>query len=263
MDKAAISFVKKGERIDEIGFGGLKLIQKPDEFCYGVDSVILADFAAKRCKKKPDVIVDLGTGTGVIPLILCHKTHASIIYGIDVQKEACEKAVRNAVLNRVEDRLTFLQGDVKDEESVWLGKLRERADMVICNPPYFKAGGAVISEHSVKAVARHEIKASLEDFMRCASCVLKDKGELFMVHRPSRIVDLCCFGRKYGLEMKEIRFVSPEKGKVPNILLVHFVKGGGAEVKILPELAIHETNGTYTDELLQIYEKSYKPAYDY
>lgn len=263
MYKTGLSFVKTGERIDEIGFGGLKLIQKPDEFCYGVDSVILADFAAKRCKKKPDIIVDLGTGTGVIPLILWHKTETSLIYGIDVQEEACEKAMRNAALNHAEDRVLFFQGDVKDEGSKWLINLRERADMVVCNPPYFKAGSAIISDQSAKAIARHEIKASLEDFMRCASCVLKDKGELFMVHRPSRIVDLCCFGRKYGLEMKAIRFVSPAKETVPNILLVHFVKGGGTEVKILPELAVHEADGTYTKELLQIYEKSDESAYDY
>lgn len=256
MKERGMPAARTGERIDDIGFGGLRLIQKPDEFCYGVDSVILADFAADRCKNKPKVIVDLGTGTGVIPLILCHKTDADRIYGIDIQKESWEKAVRNAALNGLENRLFFLHGDVKAAESSWGKDLQETADIVVCNPPYFKAGSAIVSELSVKAVARHEITADLEDFIKCASYLLKEKGELFMVHRPSRIVDLCCFGREHELEIKELKFVSPMEDRIPNILLVHFVKGGGKEAKILRPLAIHKKNGGYTEELLEIYEKA-------
>lgn len=242
------------ERIDDIGFGSLKLIQKPRDFCYGVDAVILADFAAKKAKNPPEVIVDLGTGTGVIPLILSHKTEASKIYGIEVQKDSCERAQRNAKLNCLEDRLLFINGDVKDKED-WGKGLRAAADMVVSNPPYFRSGGGLVNGGSAKAIARHETTAGLEDFMECAGYLLKPKGDFFMIHRPARLVDLCCFARKAGLEPKEIRMVSPTEKAAPNIMLVHMVKGGGRELRLTRPLAVYDGKGNYTEELLRAYEK--------
>ena len=248
--------VKAGERVDDIGFGQFRLIQNPEEFCYGVDSVLLADFMANRIRVNPGTVVDMGTGTGVIPLILCHKTDVKKVIGVELQRSSYDKAVRNAVLNNVSDRISFVLGDVNDAELDWGKELKGKIDAVVTNPPYFKAGGAIKSELSVKAAARHETTAGLEEVMKCASYLLRNRGELFMVHRPSRLVDICCLGRMAGLEVKEIRFVSPRKGEIPNILLVKLVKGGGSELKILPPLAVYDTDGNYTSDILNIYERN-------
>ncbi len=237
-----------GERIDSIGFGNLKLIQDPDEFCYGVDAVILADFAAKTAKKK-ERILDLGTGTGIIPLILSHKTDAKIIKGVEVQKHAFSLAERNAEMNGLAGRVSFVNCNVKDFQE------KDFYDTVTSNPPYAQAGKALVSDASAKAAARHELLGNLEDFMAAAARALKDRGELFMVHRPSRLADLFCLGRKYHLEPKTMRMVCPRAGEVPNIVLVHFVKGGGKELRIMKDLFIYMEGHEYSDEIQRIYER--------
>lgn len=247
-----------GERLDQIGFGGLKLIQKPEEFCYGVDAVILANFAAKHCKGEPQSVVDLGTGTGVIPLILSHKTKAKNIIGVEVQKPSFERAKRNIKLNSLEERLSIINGDVKDIGEIWGRDLKGTVDVVVANPPYFKSGSSITNGHDAKAMARHETTAGLEEFLSCAAYLLKLKGDFFMVHRPSRLADICYFGRTAGLEPKEMIFVSPTEGETPNILLIHMVKGAGSELKILPHLYVYDKHGEYTEDLLEAYESTTK-----
>jgi tRNA1Val (adenine37-N6)-methyltransferase len=256
------------ERIDNIGFGNLRLIQEPKEFCYGVDAVLLADFAAKGYKRSlnentsntanfsntANTIVDLGTGTGVIPLILSHKTKSEHIVGIEIQENSYNLAVKNSQINNLQRRVSFINGDVKDVGIVWGKELKETVDMVVSNPPYFKAGGGIISATSAKSIARHEISADLGDFMACGAYLLKPMGEFFMVHRPSRLVDICASSRAVGLEPKEICFVSPKKDEPPNILLIRMVKGGGRELKFLPNMAVYNDEGNYTSELLEAYK---------
>ena len=246
------------ERIDNIGFGDLKLIQDPDEFCYGVDAVILADFAAKHAAGRPETIVDLGTGTGVIPLILSAKTDATKICGLELQKASYERAVRNIELNAgangIGERLRFFLGDVKSAARDVLLDMKGTVDVVTTNPPYMQAQGGLTCANSAKSIARHETSAGLEDFFACAADLLKNRGELFMVHRPSRLADICCYGRKYGLEPKEMCFVAPNVRKAPNIILVHFVKGGGKELRVLDPLFVYDENGEYTAELRKCYE---------
>lgn len=244
----------EGERLDEIGFGGLTLIQKPEEFCYGVDAVILADFASKYSRRTFRFAVDLGTGTGIIPLILSSKTEIPSITGIEVQADSYNRAVRNSKNNGLEERVKFVHGDVKDYRTGWGRELQGTVDLVTSNPPYTAGSSGLTSSNPAKLIARHETTASLEDFMKCAAWILRDKGELFMVHRPSRIVDICCLGRQYGLEVKELQFVSPNREGKPNILLVHMVKGGGREAKMLPPLYVYDMEGRYTPELLAAYE---------
>ncbi|MCQ2551181.1 MAG: tRNA1(Val) (adenine(37)-N6)-methyltransferase [Clostridia bacterium] len=231
------------ERIDEIGFGGLKLIQDPERFCYGVDAVLLADFAAKQGKSF-DSILDLGTGTGIIPFILSYKTDAKKIVGVEILEDSYEMAQRGAKLNGLEDRVSFLNMNVKDVTGTF--------DAVTCNPPYQAGGTGVKSDNLEKMAARHEIYGSLEDFIGAAARTLKDKGDFFMVHRPARIVDISTLCRKYNLEPKEIRFVSPREGEVPNILLIHCVKNGGKNLKILKPLNVYEGE-SYTKEILEMY----------
>jgi len=248
-----------GERVDDTGFGQLRLIQKPEEFCYGVDAVILADFASKyvvsaSVRNGSDVTaVDLGTGTGIIPLVLSHKTRWARLTGIEVQQGSFDRACRNAELNNLEDRMSFINGDVKDFGVAWGEELKGKVDVVTSNPPYTENTGGLKNANSAKTIARHETTANLEDFIRCAAGLLKNKGDFFMVHRPSRLVDICCLGRKYGLEPKDMCFVSPNGETAPNIILVHLVKGGGRQLKVLDPLYVYNMDGTYTDKLRECY----------
>ena len=265
------------ERIDNIGFGDLQLIQEPSEFCYGVDAVLLADFAATAARHGGSqvrdgrggsgkaagaratgvgTIVDLGTGTGIVPLILSYKTDAERIIGVEVQNGSYERAVRSAAQNGLEERVSFVNCDVKDVsktvESVDVQKLAElkgTVDIVTSNPPYMKGSCGLTNSNDAKMIARHETTASLDDFLECAAFLLKNHGSLFMVHRPSRLVDLFAGGRRLGLEPKKLQMVSPKEGKPANIVLVQMVKGGGSELTILPELHVYTEEGEYTDEL--------------
>lgn len=242
------------ERIDNIGFGDLKLIQEPSEFCYGVDAVILADFAAKHASGPVRQAVDLGTGTGVIPLILSWKTDADMIAGLEIQEDSYDRAVRNAKMNGLESRISFYNGDVKTAVRHELAHLCGRVDMVTSNPPYMPGTGGLKCANRAKSIARHETTAGLVDFFLCAAALLKPKGDLFMVHRPSRLADLCCFARDNGLEPKEICFVSPNLRKAPNIVLLHYVKGGGRQLRFLDPLYVYKEDGTYTESLRECYK---------
>lgn len=244
----------KAKRTDNIGFGNLRLDQQPEDFCYGVDAVILAAFAAKNCKSC-NRIMDLGTGTGVIPLILSYKSPQSLIYGLEVQEESYRLATRNIAQNRLDERIRILFGNVKEIGIQLYPELCGNMDVVVTNPPYMEINGGIKNNNPAKTIARHEIAGDLTDFMSAAARMLKGKGHLFMVHRPSRLVDLFCTARSCGLEPKEIRMVSPKDGDSPNIVLVHCIKGGGKELKVLPSLSIYDASGGFTNEILEIYEK--------
>ena len=239
--------LKDGERIDKIGFSDLQLIQKPEEFCYGVDAVILADFASQKNVKRA---VDLGTGTGIIPLIMSHKTDAEKLYGVEFQKDSYDRAMRNVTLNGLEGRVDFFNANVSEFRD-----LDEWADVVTTNPPYMAAHGALVNDNNAKTIARHEVAGTLEDFVKCAARTLKNKGDFYMVHRPSRLVDIFHICRQYRLEPKEMRLVAPKEGDAPNIVLVHCVKNGGIELKILDPLYVYKDKGVYSDEIEEIYER--------
>lgn len=242
------------ERTDCIGFGDLRLIQQPEDFCYGVDAVILSDFAAAG-NKSIQTIMDLGTGNGIIPLILSHKTEAHKIYGVEIQEKVFDIASRNVAQNGLESRITMIRGDVRQIGNQLYPELVGALDMVVSNPPYMANGSGIVNLNNAKTMARHETAGTLADFMNASARLLKQKGHLYMIHRPNRMVDLFCLAREEGLEPKELRLVSPRDGEIPNILMVHFVKGGGKELKFLPPLAIYDANGEYTSEILAIYEK--------
>lgn len=242
--------IKSELRTDEIGFGNLKLTQAVDEFCYGVDAVILADFASKISKTK-GLVFDFGTGTGVIPLIISHKLKNCKIVGVELQEKSAKLAKANVRENGLEDRITILNSNILDIDS----KYYSMVDVVVSNPPYMAKNGALQNLNDAKSIARHETAADLEQFFMMAAKLLKDRGQLFMVHRPSRLVDLLAYGRKYKLEAKTMQMVAPKNGAIPNIVLLHFVKNGGKELKILKPLDVHKEGGAYTDEILEIYEK--------
>jgi len=245
------------ETIEEIGFGGLKIIQDSEGFRFGVDSIIIADFANTLY---PDArnVCDLGTGNGIIPVVLSHKNDKCEILGIDVQQRAIELAQRNAEINGLRDRLSSLCIDVNalKEQKPQLGG---RFDAVITNPPYVEAGGGLASADSAKRIARQETTADLEEFIKNAAWLLADRGHFFIVHRPARLADIFCHCRKYGLEPKHMRLVTPHEGETPNIVMVHCVRGAGRELKMMRELAVRETDGKYTREIDAIYERQKAP----
>lgn len=246
------SIILENERLDEIGFNGLKLIQNPEEFCYGIDAVILSDFVASNTKKKGNII-DLGTGTAIIPLILSHKMENMKIIGVEKQKYSADRAIRNVNINNLKERISIINDDILNIDKAHF----DTYDIVVTNPPYMVSNASLKNENVAKMIARHETSANLEDFFRIADKLLKDRGELFMVHRPSRLADLISYGRKYRLEPKIMRMVNPSNEKAPNIILLKYIKGGGKELNVMKDLIVYKDNGEYTDEILKIYEKNY------
>jgi tRNA1Val (adenine37-N6)-methyltransferase len=240
-----------GERIDDIGFGNLRLIQKPEDFCYGIDAVLLATFAEVR---KGGRVIDLGTGTGVIPLILSHRTEAAEIVGMEIQKGAYERGLRNIALNCLEERVRLIHGDIK---RLVKEKMVDKYsfDAVLTNPPYVKSGGGLKNKESARTIARHETTAELSDFIGEAGLLLKDRGDFYMVHRPNRLVDICILCRRHKLEPKELRLISPDRDTAPNILLIHCVKHGRPELKFLDPLYVYNQDGSYTAEIIRLYER--------
>ena len=242
--------VKIMERIDDLGCKGLKIIQNTDGFCFGMDAVLLSDFA-KDIKRNAKVI-DLGTGTGIIATLLCGKTDLKEIIGVEVQKEVCEMARRSIELNNLQDRFSILEANIKDLDK----KLPVASfDAIVTNPPYKRENTGLQNEKETKLIARHEILCNLEDIVRVSGKLLKDKGVFYMVHRPERLVDIFCEMRKVGLEPKKIRLVKPKENAKPNIVLIKAVKNGKPFLQVEKELTVYEQNGDYTDEILKIYEK--------
>jgi tRNA1Val (adenine37-N6)-methyltransferase len=237
------------ERIDEIGFGGLKLIQDTDYFCYGVDAVLLADFASRSGHKK---IADLGTNNAVIPVIMAGITDAELITGIEKQESPALLAERNVQLNGFSGRINIINTDILDIAEHMKGG---SCDAVTCNPPYTERGTGPVNGENAMTAARHETTASLDDFIRCAAYLLKDKGMFYMIHRPSRIVDIACSCRANRLEPKLLQFISPREGEKPNLMLIQCRKNGGRELKLLDPLNVYGNDGNYTEEIMKIYRR--------
>lgn len=246
-----------GERLDQIGFGGLCLIQEPSSFCYGIDAVILADFASHYVKPQ-DRICDLGTGTGVIPLILSRKTEASYMVGVELQLDSATRAKRNAARNHLSHRIAIVQADVARIPSPSpLGSLQRGAfDLVVSNPPYMRRGASLLNFADAKTVARHETAAELSDFIRAAAYLLKERGSLCMIHRPNRLVDLFVLCRENGLEPKELQLVCPKAGREPNLALLRCNKGGNPDLKVLETLWVYDPFGNRSERVSRMYESN-------
>ena len=241
---------KGTETLEEIGFGGLKLLQSEDGFRFGIDAVLLADFACRFC---PDasVVVDLGTGNGAAAFIITHKNPNCRVTGIDVQAKAIELARRSCEMNGLEDRAEFVQCDAAMLENL-MPERRGTADVVVSNPPYVAKGAGLINDADSRFISRQETTAGIEEFVSAAAFLLRDKGHFFLVHRPSRLVDLFYFCRKYRLEPKDIQLVSPRRDKEPNIVLLHCTKGGGRELNFCSGLYVYDEQGKYSPEIMKI-----------
>ena len=242
--------LEKDEVIDDLQYKGLRIIQNNKWFKYGVDSVILSDFARKL--KDNSTVVDLGTGTGIIGLLLCGKTKLKKIYGIEIQNNVAEMARKSIVLNDLQYRFEILNYDIND---VIKNKILEKnsIDYIVMNPPYKEKGTGLINDKDEKIISRHETTATLEDFIQVSNELLKDKGTIFMVHRPERLVDIFNIMRKHKIEPKRIRLVYPNIRKEPNIVLIEAIKGASRFLKVEKPLIIYDEDGNYTDEIKEIY----------
>lgn len=255
--------IKPDERIDDLQFKNLKIIQEKNGFCFGIDSVILADFA-KNIKKDSEV-VDLGTGTGILGILLCAKTKLSEIIGIEIQKEVADMAKRSIELNKLEKKFKIINMDLKEiinkknnnnEINNLKNNLEKNSfDYVVTNPPYKKINTGKINENEKQLISRHEVAADLNNFIETASYLLKDKGTIFMVHRPDRLVDILEKMRKEKIEPKEIKFVYPKIEKEPNLILIKGIKNARPFLKVDKPIYIYNEDGNYTDEILRIYNK--------
>lgn len=239
--------ILENERLDLIQKNGYGIIQNENWFAYGIDAVLISHFAKV---KKNDVVVDLGTGTGIIPLLLNLTCQSKKIIAIEKQVQVAEMAKRSLKYNKIET-IDILNCDVVN---ILKHVKKSSVNVVISNPPYFKRGNALVNSDDIKATARHESTADLEGFIKAAADVLVEKGCFYMVHRPMRLVDIMTLCRKYKLEPKLIQFVYPKMNKVPNILLIKCVKNGQVELKYEPNLYVYDDEQNYSDEIHHIYK---------
>lgn len=234
-----------GEKIDIVPGSSLKIIQNRNMFSYGIDAILLSSIV--KVSEKHNVM-DLGTGSGIIPLFLCSRQNFKKIYGVEIQNDVADMARRSVQLNGLDERIEILNMDLKDIPKKFSSG---EFNVVTSNPPYMS--GCLLSNTENRAISRHEIACSLEDVVKIASFLLKDKGKFYLVHRPSRLVDIFWYLRKYDLEPKTIQFVHPKANKPPNIVLITSMKDGKPELKFKEPIYVYGEDGKYTEEIYRIY----------
>lgn len=236
-----------GERLDDLQCKGYHIIQDPKRFCFGMDAVLLSGYTNV---KEGDRVLDLGTGTGIIPILLEAKTKGTFFTGLEVQTESVDMAKRSVLLNQLQDKVSIVEGNIKDIKHIFSAQSFE---VVTSNPPYMNSNHGIINSETPKAIARHEILCNLEDVVSAASYCLKVGGRFYMVHRPHRLVEIFATCTKFKLEPKRIRMIQPYIGKEPNMVLIECIKGAKSMITVEPPLIVYEDKNIYTKELLEIY----------
>lgn len=236
-----------GERIDDLQRNGYRIIQDPSRFCFGMDAVLLSGYAQAGEGAR---VLDLGTGTGIIPILMEAKTKAAQLIGLEIQKESAQMARRSVALNNLQDKIQIVDGDIKEA-----GQLFDAAsfDVITCNPPYMISQHGLQNPDSPKAIARHEVLCTLEDVIKASARLLKPGGKLYMVHRPFRLAELMVVMHDYKIEPKRMRLVHPFIDHEPNMVLIEGVRGGKPRMTVDSPLIIYESQGVYTKELMNIY----------
>ena len=244
MDK---DILKKGERLDDLHRNGYMLIQNPEKFCFGLDAVLLSGFA----KAGPDdIVMDLCSGNGVVPILMEGKTECSQFVGVEIQPDNVDMANRSIKHNKQNDKIFMECCDLKEIDKIYNLHM---FDVVTCNPPYIKAGSGAVNETDGKAVARHEILCTLDDVFTAAAKMLKYGGRLYMVHRANRLSDIFELSRKHSLEPKQMRFVHAMIDKPPSMVLIEFAKNGKPHLEVLAPMIIYAVKGVYTKEVNDIF----------
>ncbi len=244
------TFLREGERLDDLQRDGLKLIQNPSWFCFGMDAVLLTAFVRV---KKGDRCLDLGCGNGVIPLLLSGRTQGDSFTGLEIQSDIAEMAGRSVAYNGVGDRVRIVEGDIREAVSLFGASV---FDVVTSNPPYLTKSHGLVNPTDHKAIARHELKCTLEELIDSATRLLKPGGHFFMVHRPFRLAEIICRMTEHKLEPKRMRLVYPYVDKEPNMVLIEGVRGGNARLAVEPPLIVYEREHVYTEEVRALYEST-------
>ena len=242
-----ITDLMENERLDDLQRNGLKIIQKTDGFCFGMDAVLLSGFASVKPGERA---LDLGTGTGIIPLLLSAKTKGDHFTGLEIQTEIMKMAQRSVALNGLEKKIDIIQGDIKEASRIFGAA---SFDVVTSNPPYMNEAHGLKNPGDVKAISRHEVLCTLEDVVREGTKALKPGGRFYMGHRPHRLAEIITVMRQYKLEPKRMKFVHPFADKDANMVLIEAVRGGGAWLKLEPPVIVYKEPGVYTDEIYEIY----------
>lgn len=239
--------LKEHERIDELHRNGYRIIQRENAFCFGMDAVLLSGFAAVKPGEKA---LDLGTGTGIIPILLEAKTEGRHFTGLEIQEEMAEMASRSVKLNGLEEKIDIITGDIKEAGRIFGGA---SFDVVTTNPPYMNDSHGLKNPELPKAIARHEVLCMLEDVVREGAHVLRPGGRFYMVHRPHRLIEIITALTKYRLEPKRMKMVHPFVDKEANMVLIEAVRGGRSMIKVEKPLIVYREQGIYTDEIYDIY----------
>jgi tRNA1Val (adenine37-N6)-methyltransferase len=239
-------FLKPGERLDDLHRNNYKIIQNPSMFCFGMDAVLLSDFAKVHRGRRH---IDLCAGNGIIPILLAAKSKGLSFTGIEIQEDLADMAARSVVLNGLQDRVRIIHGDIK----TFMLPLGENVDVITANPPYMAVGSGEQSPCNSNAIARHEIACTLDDVIAAAARLLVSKGRFYMVHRPARMAEIFATLAKYDFAPKTLRLVQPKADAPPNLLLISAIKGGGSNLVVEAPLIIYDSNGNYTEEVHKIY----------
>lgn len=237
----------KEERIDDLHINNYRIIQNPKYFCFGMDAVLLSDFAKV---KEGENVLDLGTGTGIIPILLQAKTKGNHFAGIEIQSYCVDMARRSIIMNGQESQIDIYEGDIKEADKIFS---LSSFDVITSNPPYMNEGKGLINDYSPKAIARHEIYCTLEDIIRVTSRLVRVGGRFYMVHKPHRLIEIVEVLKKYQMEPKRIRFVHAYKDKEANMLLIEAIRHGKSMVKIEKPLIIYDNVNQYSGEIYKIY----------
>ena len=239
--------LKENERIDDLQRNGYRIIQNPDKFCFGMDAVLLSGFVRVKAGSR---ILDMGTGTGIIPILLAAKTEAAHLTGLEIQEESADMARRSVALNGLEKKIAIVTGDIKEA-----GNLFDAAsfDVITCNPPYMIGQHGLVNPGDAKAIARHEILCTLEDVIGQAAKLLKPGGNFFMVHRPFRLAEIITLLCRYKLEPKRMQLAYPFVDKEPNMVLIEANRGGKPRMTVEKPLIVYKEPGVYMPEIYEIY----------
>ncbi len=228
------SLIKPGERLDDLQVNGLELIQDPNKFCFGVDAVFLSDFV----RVKPgETVLDMGTGNGIIPVLLSAKTQGKKFTGLEIQPDTAEMARRSVRLNHLEERIEIVTGDIKEAAEIFKPAF---FDVITTNPPYMPAEHGLRNPDSARAIARHEVMCSLDDILRESMRLLQDKGRFYMIHRPFRLTEIMIKMNQYKIEPKRIQFIYPYIDKEPAMVLIEGVRGARSRVTVEPPIIIYD-----------------------
>lgn len=235
------------ERIDDLHRNHYKIIQNTKKFCFGMDAVLLSGFARI---KEGEKVLDLGTGTGIIPILLEAKTKGQHFSALEIQEESASMAKRSVALNNQQDKIDIITGDIKEASKIFGAA---SFDVITTNPPYMTDCHGLVNPNKQKAIARHELLCTLEDVIRESAKTLKTNGRIYMVHRPFRLAEIITVLIKYKLEPKRMRFVYPYLDKEPNMVLIEAIKGAKSRVTVDAPLIVYKAPGVYTDEIYDIY----------